>query len=123
MPLNAQSTGHAPLRSAIRDQLALRDRRTRLSEIERLGETSWLILLELALSRIDDKRLSVTSACYASRAPATTALRHIAQLENAGHVHREPDPFDHRRDWLSIADDTFGEIEALFLEPVLARAA
>jgi DNA-binding MarR family transcriptional regulator len=41
--------------------------------------------------------LSVSSLCYASGVPATTALRHIQRLEEHGLIEREGDRLDNRR--------------------------
>ncbi|MFC4296156.1 MarR family transcriptional regulator [Novosphingobium tardum] len=61
------------------------------------GEPAWDILLDLYLAQANDKPLGVTAVCLGSQVPATTALRYIALLEDAGLVMREPDSADNRR--------------------------
>lgn len=68
------------------------------------NEPAWDILLDLAVSRIDRKKISVSSACVASGAPLTTALRWIGLLESDGLVGREADLRDRRRVYLFITD-------------------
>lgn len=77
-----------------------------------LDEVSWTILLDLyAASRLG-QRLSISSACIGSQAPATTALRHIHQLTQAGLIRRTADPHDARRIYLQIEPVTAQRLEA-----------
>lgn len=68
------------------------------------NEPAWDILLDLAISWIDKKKISVSSACVASRVPVTTALRWIGLLESDNLVEREADLQDRRRIYLNITD-------------------
>ncbi|MEZ5655102.1 MAG: hypothetical protein R3E04_04340 [Sphingobium sp.] len=63
-------------------KLALRIRRRRdaifsdeLGASSIFGEAAWDMLLDLFVSRSENKRVSVSSLCIASGVPATTALR------------------------------------------------
>jgi DNA-binding MarR family transcriptional regulator len=60
------------------------------------------MLLDLAASSAEFKRVSVSSLCYASGAPATTALRWIAALVDCGLVSRTPDSGDGRRVFVDL---------------------
>lgn len=66
------------------------------------GEPSWDILLDAAIMAAKGKRVSVTSACLASAAPSTTALRYISALEERGYLQSEADPLDGRRRFLHL---------------------
>lgn len=110
------------LRSALRAHIVLRERRDCQFGAGLFGEPAWDMLLDLALARIEGRRVAITSACIASRVPPTTALRHISQLCRAGLAVRRPDPQDARRTWLEIADEGMARIEALFCT-AQARAA
>ena len=83
-----------------------RDRAERARELpaELLGEPAWDILLDLFIHRRRGRRISVTSACTASRVPPTTALRWIAMLVEIGLVLREEDLTDKRRAFLGLSD-------------------
>lgn len=61
-------------------------RRTRIPGIQDaiLGEPSWDILLDLFVQQAKGRQVSTTSACIASNAPMTTALRHLNILETHG---------------------------------------
>lgn len=108
------------LAADIRAALALRDR---LAAEFPFGEPARNILLDLALCRLEERRVSVTSACIASGAPWTTALRYIDQLVASGLVHREPHPDDARSFLMTIADEPFARIAALFGKPALRVVA
>jgi predicted transcriptional regulator len=78
------------------------------------GESAWNMLLDLAASRIEGKRISVTSACQASEVPQTTALRWISLLEEDGMVTRENDLSDRRRTFLHITDKAMDLISTYY---------
>jgi hypothetical protein len=61
------------------------------------GEPAWDILLDLYIAQGEGKKVSVSSACIGSAAPATTGLRWLSVLADQGLVVRENDPEDHRR--------------------------
>jgi len=55
------------------------------------------ILVDLFVNAHHAREVHVSSACLASHVPHTTALRHIALLEDRGLIARVADPFDKRR--------------------------
>lgn len=61
------------------------------------GEPAWDIMLDLYAALVENKRVSVSSACIGSAAPPTTGLRWLGVLADEGLVLREPDPDDQRR--------------------------
>ena len=63
---------------------------------------SWTMLLELAWADLEGLKVSVTSLCFASGAPGTTALRYIGVLEGDGMIERRPDMEDGRRTYVSL---------------------
>ncbi len=71
---------------------------------EMFGEPAWDMLLDLYLASGDGKSISVSSACIASRAPATTALRWLRRMEQLGLVARVNDDNDRRRVYVTITD-------------------
>jgi DNA-binding MarR family transcriptional regulator len=64
------------------------------------SEPGWDMLLTLFAEYGRGKAISVSSLCYASGAPASTALRHLAKLEQEGLIKRSDDERDHRRVWI-----------------------
>ena len=75
------------------------------------GEPAWDIILDLFINRALGRRVAVNAACVASRAPSTTALRHIRLLCDSGMVRRVPDSQDRRRLWLELTDKTVKAME------------
>lgn len=67
-------------------------------------DPAWNILVDLYVSEARARPVSITSACIAAKVPASTALRWIAALENAGLVQRLDDRADARRRLLTITD-------------------
>jgi len=67
-----------------------------------LEAAGMLILLDIFHQQASGKSVSVTDACIASQAPATSALRSIDRLIAAGMLTRQPDPHDARRKLLTL---------------------
>lgn len=78
-----------------------RDRRVGLGFF---GEPAWDVLLDLFIHHVQDKPVSVTSACLASASPPTTGLRWLGVLEQANFVARAPDPDDGRVTLVRLTD-------------------
>lgn len=57
----------------------------------------WDMLLDLMSARLAGRQVPISSACVAAGIPATTALRLVNGLIEAGYVRRMPDPTDGRR--------------------------
>ncbi|MBY0521374.1 MAG: winged helix DNA-binding protein [Sphingomonas sp.] len=70
------------------------------------GEPAWDILLELHSAQTTGRDTSITSACFASNVPNTTALRYLGNLEAHGLIVRRGDPGDRRRSVVSLSDTT-----------------
>lgn len=67
------------------------------------SEPSWDIMLDLFVAGLTGCRISISSACIASRVPATTALRYITQLSRVGLVNRVADAQDARRAYIELS--------------------
>ncbi|MEW9854092.1 hypothetical protein [Novosphingobium sp. M1R2S20] len=69
------------------------------------GEPAWDILLDLFIMEARGKRVPVSSACIASGASHSTALRQIDELVRHKLVCRERDESDKRRTYLRLSDE------------------
>lgn len=91
-----------PLNSFIRDLLRKETKRREIGGGELFGYPAWAMLLDLHLAKIEGRRVSVSSACIASGAPMSTALRLVRRLVDEGVLCRLPDEQDRRRHFLAI---------------------
>ncbi len=78
------------------------------------GEPAWDMLLDLYHAEQQGKTVSITSACIAASVPSTTALRWINALVAQGYLHRQPDPADGRRAFLSLTIASREKLNNLF---------
>lgn len=101
----------------VRQYYALRRVREREFGAELFSDPAWDVLLDLYLSESDGKKISVSSACIAAAAPATTALRWIDILCRKGYVIRRADLHDRRRTHLELAPGVASKIDRIFREP------
>lgn len=76
------------------------------------GDPAWDMLLDLFLQRSAGRCVCVSNLCMASFAPATTALRWIRALEEAGMVERSRDPANGRRVFVRLTPAGYDRIVA-----------
>jgi DNA-binding MarR family transcriptional regulator len=80
------------------------------------ADPAWDILLDLTAARAEHQRVSVTSLCIASGVPATTALRWIGQMADAGLLERVEDETDRRRAFIQLSDKAMEAMARYFAE-------
>jgi FixJ family two-component response regulator len=66
------------------------------------GDPCWAMLLDLMIAKMEGRKVAVSSACIASGAPTTTAMRLVNRLVMESILVRSPDKSDGRRDFLTI---------------------
>jgi DNA-binding MarR family transcriptional regulator len=96
-----QSLSPAALARALINHV--RARRHHLPDIA-VEDPQWLMTLELFLATEEGRAVSVSSLCFASGVPSTTALRHIRQLEVQGIFKRISHPHDRRIRHVGLSD-------------------
>lgn len=100
------------------DQLALivaaRKARERFLPADLFADPAWDVLLDLYLAKLRQERRSISDACVASGVAASTALRWLSHLEQAGLVRRSPDKLDGRRTWIELTDSGSGALAGYF---------
>lgn len=79
-----------------------RQNRTKFFDPAVLSGPAWDILLDLASAGLKGEAVPASSACAATQAPLSTALRHVNQLVEAGLVKRQIDQSDKRRTLLEL---------------------
>lgn len=95
----------AELAGFIRELLRKETKRRSIGGGLLFGDPAWEMLLDLLLARLEDRRVSVSSACIASGAPMSTALRLVRRLDAEGVLIKIPDEKDRRRHFLVINPD------------------
>jgi hypothetical protein len=98
----------------VRQVIANRQARARFFDAELFGDPAWDMLLDLTAARGEGVQVSVTSLCIASAVPATTALRWLTQMVEAGLFVRVPDPADRRRAFIALSDRSLTAMAGYF---------
>lgn len=105
-----------PAPHVLRQIIKARQARAQFFDAELFADPAWDILLDLAAARGEGRQVSVTSLCIAAGVPATTALRWIGQMVEAGLLVRVQDPDDRRRVFIALADGTVTALSRYFVE-------
>lgn len=90
----------------IRHLIRLRRGRIDISGEFQLTNPVWDLLLDLTAARLEDREISMSGACIASNAPATTALRWIKKLIRDGVIERTPHPRNGQGATVRVSDRT-----------------
>lgn len=78
------------------------------------ADPAWNMILDLAIARVEYRRISVSSLCIASDVPNTTALRWIGMLLDAQIFERFDDPQDKRRSFIALSDKGVAKVSSYF---------
>ena len=100
----------------IRQIISQRHMRARFFDPELFADPAWDMLLDLAAAHGEGERVSVTSLCIASGVPATTALRWIRQMTEAGLFKRVEDECDRRRAFIRHSESAADAMARYFAE-------
>ncbi|MBB3861759.1 DNA-binding NarL/FixJ family response regulator [Novosphingobium hassiacum] len=100
----------------VRKIIRQRQLRARFFDGDLFADPAWDMLLDLAASRAEHKRVSVTSLCIASGVPPTTALRWITQMTEAGLFCRAEDESDRRRAFITLSEKAIDAVAHYFAE-------
>ena len=107
-PAAAVTVTAAQLRAVLRAR-RLRDRFMGKGLFE---DPAWDMLLDLYASRLEGRRVSVSSLCIAAAVAPTTALRWITRLTERRLLARTPDPGDRRRIFIGLTDEAVRALQA-----------
>lgn len=89
---------------AVRRMLRQRRMREQYFPADLFADPAWDMLLDLYAARLERQPVSVSSLCIAAAVPATTALRWIKTMTDAGLFLREADPLDGRRIFIALSE-------------------
>ena len=89
---------------AVRRMLRQRRMREQYFPADLFADPAWDMLLDLYAARLERQPVSVSSLCIAAAVPATTALRWIKTMTDAGLFLREADALDGRRIFIALSE-------------------
>jgi hypothetical protein len=98
----------------VRRMLRQRRMREQYFPADMFADPAWDMLLDLYAARLERQPVSVSSLCIAAAVPATTALRWIKTMTDAGLFLREADPDDGRRIFIALAEGAFDAMARYF---------
>lgn len=78
---------------------------------ENFNEPAWDMLLDLFVAHGEGKQVSVSSACLAACVPATTGLRWVGFLVEAGMIEERVDKTDRRRRFVYLTSTALTQME------------
>ncbi len=99
---------------AVRRMLRQRRMREQYFPADLFADPAWDMLLDLYAARLERQPVSVSSLCIAAAVPATTALRWIKTMTDAGLFLREADPLDGRRIFIALSEGAFDSMARYF---------
>ena len=98
----------------VREIISARRRRDEVFGHDLFADPAWDVLLNLYEAELSQRRMQISAACIAAAVPATTALRWIRILADAGLVEREADPLDGRRMWVKLTHKSRAQLNSYF---------
>lgn len=101
---------------ALRTIIRARRLRARYFDEALFADPAWDMLLDLLQAEVAQVRVPVSSLCIAAAVPATTALRWIKTMTDAGLFLRRPDPHDGRRVFIELAPQSSNAMRRYFAE-------
>jgi DNA-binding MarR family transcriptional regulator len=109
-PVPGAHAGTVGIAGTIERLIRLRRSRASFFSEALFSEPAWEILLVLALAETRYHRLTVSKLCARVDAPATTALRWIKLMTEAGLLVRSDDATDKRRKYIRLSADAYARM-------------
>ena len=100
----------------VRSVIRARRMRARFFDEQLFADPAWDMLLDLLQAEIAQHRVPVSSLCIAAAVPATTALRWIKTMTDAGLFARRADPHDGRRIFVELSPAASAAMRQYFAE-------
>lgn len=118
IPFAADPSGEPPELDAdmVRNIIRARRLRARYFDEDLFADPAWDMLLDLTQAEIAQHRVPVSSLCIAAAVPATTALRWIKTMTDAGIFVRRKDLHDGRRVFVELSSQASRAMRGYFAE-------
>jgi DNA-binding MarR family transcriptional regulator len=107
--------------AAVRRMLRQRRMREQFFPADLFADPAWDMLLDLYAAQLEGQPVAVSSLCIAAAVPATTALRWIKTMTDAGIFERQADPRDGRRIFIGLAGPAAQAMDRYFAALESAR--
>jgi hypothetical protein len=78
-------------------------------------DATWSMMLELCVTRLEDRSLNQTGLSVAAGVPQTTAIQSIRQLLDTSILTKTVDPADKRLLLIGLSDDAARRMRAYFI--------
>jgi len=102
-PFGQPGTARPISAEIVRRVFELRRKREQSFPAKLFGDPAWDMLLQLYAAHLESQRISITRLTRVCAIPATTVLRRLGSLTDAGLVTRSEDPFDSRRVYVALS--------------------
>lgn len=98
----SDNNSHLPDNARMLELLRTWDLKNRYFDNKIFMDPAWTMLRDLMINQLLEKKVSVSSIYIVAGVSAATAARRLEELETAGLVERSEDPFDGRRQNVSL---------------------
>lgn len=114
LPLTADQVSPLPDPDRIRKIIRQRKLRATFFDAGLFADPAWDMLLDLAAANRENIKVSITSLCIAANVPATTALRWISVMSDAGLLEKVEDTTDRRRIFVILSKKAIDALDCYF---------
>ena len=114
LPVAADLTSPLPEPNRIRKIIRQRKLRAAFFDATLFADPAWDMLLDLAAATRENVNVSTSSLCIAANVPATTALRWISVMSDAGLLEKVEDTTDRRRNFVVLSEKAVDALDRYF---------
>lgn len=114
LPVAADAMSSLPEPDRIRKIIRQRQLRAKFFDASLFADPAWDMLLDLAAATRENVNVSTSSLCIAANVPATTALRWISLMSNAGLLEKVEDTTDRRRIFVVLSKKAIDALDRYF---------
>ena len=114
LPVAAVLVSPLPEPDRIRKIIRQRKLRAAFFDATLFADPAWDMLLDLAAATRENVKVSTSSLCIAANVPATTALRWISVMSDAGLLEKIEDTTDRRRNFVVLSKKAVDALDSYF---------
>ncbi len=114
----AEDDNHGTALEKAQALIRSRKNRRKYFPFAEFAEPVWDICLDLFVSQLTGRRISISSACIVADVPATTALRCLSNMQEAGLITRAADKRDKRIFYVELSKEAAAAMREYLLVEV-----